>query len=237
MNSNSIPLDAAVLERSIGYAFKDRKFLSLALTHSSYSNEMKAHGCEMSSNERLEFLGDSVLSFVTSEYLYNHYSDLPEGELSKIRAAAVCEKTLHKLALQIELGNYLLLGRGEELTHGRSRPSILADAFEALLAALFLDGGIDVVKVFLSPKIIPEIQNIIATGKSQDYKTALQQLIQQDKNELSYVTVSESGPPHRKIFKVEAILNGNVIGHGTGTSKRSAEQCAAKEALKLFGVN
>ncbi len=231
------PFPTEGLEKKIKYTFSDKKKLELALTHSSYSNEMKAKDIQTDSNERLEFLGDSVLSFVTSEYLFSEFSRLPEGDLSRIRASAVCEKTLHKLASAINLGDYLLLGHGEENTNGRNRPSILADAFEALLAAMYLDGGIGPVKAFLLPRIVAEVSAIMRTGKDFDYKTSLQQVIQQEKGDiLEYITVNETGPAHMREFTVEARLNGNIIGRGVGTTKRAAEQSAAKEALSLFGI-
>ncbi len=237
MTRQTYPLPLEGLEQTVGYAFRDRSHLILALTHSSHCNETKGRDTKSDCNERLEFLGDSVLSFVTSRYLYDAYPKLPEGRLSPIRAKAVCEKTLCRLAQEIGLGEYLFLGHGEEHTNGRKRPSILADAFEALLAAMYLDGGIEPVKEFLLPRITKEIDAIVESGADLDYKTALQQVIQQEKGEvLEYVTVGESGPAHQKTFEVEARLNGNVLGRGSGSSKRAAEQCAAKEALKLFGM-
>ena len=227
------PLDPSSLEERIGYRFKDRGHLDLARTHSSYSNEVKdrGEGC----NERLEFLGDSVLSFITSRYLYEAFPSLPEGEMSRIRASAVCEKTLCKFANEIFLGDYLFLGHGEEVQNGRRRPSILADAFEALLAAIYLDGGIEPVKEFLLPIVSEEIDKIVASGADTDYKTVLQQFIQQERGSLlEYVTVGESGPAHDKTFEVQVRLNGNIIGKGVGSSKRKAEQRAAREALSLF---
>lgn len=225
------------LEDAVGYRFADREKLTLALTHSSYSNEMKSRDIIMECNERLEFLGDSVLSYITSGYLYSEFPDLPEGDLSRIRAGAVCEKTLYRLADAIGLGNYLMLGHGEEHTNGRKRPSILADAFEALLAAIYLDGGIGPVKEFLLPRITAEINGIIKAGNDRDYKTSLQQVVQKEHGDiLEYVTVGERGPAHMKVFTVEARLNGNVIGTGNGRSKRAAEQNAAREALALFGL-
>ncbi len=230
--NNKYPAPIGALEKKIGYAFKNASYIELALTHSSYSNEVKnGAGC----NERLEFLGDSVLSFISSRYLYESFPQLPEGEMSRIRASAVCEDTLCRFAKAIGLGDYLRLGRGEEGQNGRSRPSILADAFEALLAAIYLDGGIEPVKSFLLPIISPEIDGIVSTGADLDYKTVLQQFIQQERGAiLEYVTVGESGPAHDKTFCVEVRLNGNVIGYGKGPSKRKAEQSSAKEALKLF---
>ena len=234
---STYPHDLSLLEKKIGYTFKDKSTLELAMTHSSYSNELKAKGIPSECNERLEFLGDSVLSLITTRHLYGTYKELKEGEMSKIRAAAVCEKALHGFAMKISLGNYLRLGNGEELNRGRSRASILADAFEALLAAMYLDGSAEVTEKFLLPMITAEVAEIIESGRVQDHKTELQQIIQQDKDELlEYVTVGEEGPPHKRVFTVEARLNGNIIGRGEGLSKRAAEQCAAKEALKLFGV-
>lgn len=223
------------LEKKIGYDFKNIRYITEALTHSSYSNEAKSRDEDRECNERLEFLGDSVLSFVTSRYLYENFPSLPEGEMSRIRASAVCEKTLCRLAKGIELGSYLYLGHGEECQNGRSRPSLLADAFEALLAAIYLDGGIEPVKAFLLPIISAEINAIVESGSDLDYKTVLQQFIQQERGALlEYITVGESGPAHEKEFEVEVRLNGNVIGRGKGSSKRKAEQSAAKEALSLF---
>ena len=208
-----------------------------ALTHSSYANERKPHGEVVEYNERLEFLGDSVLSIIVSDYLFKKYPDTPEGDLTRIRASAVCEKTLGKLARDIELGKFMRLGRGEELGNGRDRISILADAFEALLASVYLDSGSRAeVEKFLLPLVIPEIKQYIENGKNKDYKTLLQQIVQQERGEiLEYVLIGESGPDHAKIFEVEARLNSNVIGRGKGKSKREAEQTAAKEALVLFG--
>ena len=231
------PFPTEELEEKIGYKFENINNLLLALTHSSYSNEMKARDIKADCNERLEFLGDSVLSYITSEYLYSEFYSLPEGDLSRIRASAVCEKSLYKLATSIGLGDYLLLGKGEENTNGRKRPSILADTFEALLAAIYLDGGIENVKRFLLPIITPEISEITEKGKDLDYKTSLQQVVQQERGDiLEYVITEESGPAHMKKFTVEARLNGNVIGRGSGGSKRAAEQNAAREALSLFGI-
>ncbi len=233
---SGLPRALSALEQRIGYTFHDVKILERAMTHSSFSNEMKSKGEVAKCNERLEFLGDSVLSIVVSEYLFKSYPDLPEGDLSRIRAGAVCEKTLAGFSRELELGDYLRLGHGEEITNGRSRVSILADAFEALLAAMYLDGGIAVVKPFLMPYVTEEIERIVTSGSTRDYKTLLQQIIQQEQGEiLEYITVKEYGPAHKKTFEVEARLNSNVIGHGIGGTKRAAEQMAAKEALVLFG--
>ena len=224
------------LEMRIGYVFRNKTLLETALTHSSFTNEKKARGESAECNERLEFLGDSVLSVVT--HIFEEYKDLQEGDLTKIRAAVVCEKALSKYAAEIELGKYIRLGRGEEMNNGRERASITSDAFEALLAAMFIDAGNDVtpVKKFVLPFVDAEIGNIRNGGAFEDYKTALQQIIQQANSEkLEYVLVGESGPDHDKIFEIEARLNSNVIGHGKARSKREAEQLAAKEALQLFG--
>ena len=233
-----MPADTAGLEKTIGYVFKNRTLLHTALTHSSYSNEKRAHGDSESCNERLEFLGDSVLSLIVSDYIFSAYPDMPEGELSKVRAGTICEKALAEFARNIKLGDYLFLGRGEELTNGRERPSILADAFEALLASVYLDGSIDDVKHFLLPFVKEEISKILASGHTADYKSILQQIVQQETGELlEYIPVREAGPAHKRIFTVEARLNNNVIGVGTAGSKREAEQIAAREALSLFGNN
>ena len=233
-----MPADTAGLEKTIGYVFKNRTLLHTALTHSSYSNEKRAHGDSESCNERLEFLGDSVLSLIVSDYIFSAYPDMPEGELSKVRAGTICEKALAEFARNIKLGDYLFLGRGEELTNGRERPSILADAFEALLASVYLDGSIDDVKHFLLPFVKEEISKILASVHTADYKSILQQIVQQEKGELlEYIPVREAGPAHKRIFTVEARLNNNVIGVGTAGSKREAEQIAAREALSLFGNN
>ncbi len=226
------------LERAVGYKFNDRALLEEALTHSSYSNECRSKGHTVECNERLEFLGDSVLSIAVSRYLFDRYRDRQEGDLTKIRAAVVCERALSKFAREIGLGEYINLGHGEEMNHGRERASIVADAFEALLAAMYLDSGRDmkVIEDFLLPHIESEIGSVKAAGAFLDYKTALQQIVQQaDGEKLEYVLVGESGPDHNKLFEVEARLNSNVIGRGAAHSKREAEQMAAHEALGLFG--
>ena len=231
----------SALEAAIGYKFKDGGLLTRALTHSSYSNESGLKNHHMFCNERLEFLGDSVLSLITSNYLYAKFSDCPEGELTRMRAEVVCERALSGYANTIGLGKYLLLGIGEEKNNGRQRKSILADAFEALLAAIYLDAGEDgmaTVEKFLLPFIVKEIESIgKSKGFSGDPKSLLQQFVQQAEGDfLEYVVVGQSGPDHMKSFKVEARLNSNVIGRGQGRSKREAEQNAAREALELFSV-
>lgn len=216
------------LETTIGYTFKDKALLRTALTHTSYANEAKT---KMASNERLEFLGDSVLSVVVADYLFHNEKSLPEGELTRRRAALVCEPALDGFARQISLGDELLLGRGEEMSGGRSRPSILADAFEALIAAIYLDGGMEAARAF----IVPFVQS--GAGTEDDYKTRLQEVVQQNPEErLRYVVAAENGPDHDKSFTVEVYLNSNCIGIGTGHSKKIAEQHAARQALVLMGL-
>ena len=233
-------VNTAALEAKIGYQFKDLALLEEALTHSSYANEhggIKKHKC----NERLEFLGDAVLSSVTAEFLFRKYFDHPEGELTRMRAELVCEKALAEYAEKIGLGAVLLLGKGEERGGGRERKSILADAFEALLAAVYLDAGAnneakDAIRSYLMPLVEARLDVLLAEWRGADYKTLLQQFIQRSEGEiLEYVTVGERGPDHAKVFTVEARLNSNIIGTGEGATKRAAEQSAAKQALTLFG--
>lgn len=218
------------LENIIGYSFKDTQLLKLALTHSSFSNEKGPY----KNNERLEFLGDSVLGFITAEYLFRELGSTPEGQLTKIRANAVCERSLAKFAAEIDLGKYLFLGKGEILTGGRERPSVLSDAFEALIAAIYLDGGIDEARKF----VLRFVSNTEKDANEvTDYKTTLQEVIQKNPEEnLSYELVAQSGPAHMKTFTVEVRLNSNCIGVGEGHSKKKAEQAAAKEALQLMGI-
>ncbi len=218
-------------EKKINYEFKNRDLLDRALTHSSYANEK---GTPKADNERLEFLGDSVLGFITAEYLFGIFRDVDEGELTKMRADAVREDALFKYAGEIGLGEELKLGVGEEHTGGRQRPSVVSDAFEALLAAIYLDGGMDSAKAFLLPFIKKETEH---KDEHKDYKSALQEVLQQNPTEkFEYVLVGESGPDHQKTFLVEIHMNSNVIGRGEGTSKKRAEQQAAKDALELMGL-
>lgn len=219
------------LQNNLGYHFKNPALLARALTHSSYANERHV---DTGDNERLEFLGDSVLGFITAEYLFANHRDFPEGELTKLRAYAVCEKSLFSYAEEIGLGNYLKLGKGEERTGGRTRPSVLSDAFEAVIAAIYLDGGMDEAKKFVLRFVVPYVE---AKPTFKDYKTMLQDVVQKNQGEtLEYVLVSETGPDHDKCFTVEVHLNSNVIGRGVGGSKKKAEQNAAKEALELMGI-
>ena len=219
-------------QQTIGYTFRNEAYLETAFTHSSFKNE---RGLHRDCNERLEFLGDSVLGMISADYFYHNLSHLPEGEMTKRRAACVCEKSLFGFAQEIDLGKYILLGKGEERTGGRKRTSILADAFEAVIAAIYLDGGIDAARVF----VLPFLKKAAMQEPSfSDYKTALQEIIQKNPDEhLSYVLVGESGPDHQKSFEVEVHLNSNVIGSGVGRSKKIAEQAAAKAALELMGIH
>ena len=221
------------LEDKIGYHFKDKELLSTALTHSSYANERKSQHIKY--NERLEFLGDAVLSIVVSDYIFKHCPDLPEGELTKLRASLVCERSLFEFARQIDLGSYLLLSKGERNNGGSERPSIVSDAFEALIAAIYIDGGMAPVTKHILNFVVPAIKNS-KRKPVKDYKTTLQEIIQQNPGErLEYVLASESGPDHNKHFVFEVHLNSNVIGKGGGRSKKEAEQEAAREALELMG--
>lgn len=220
------------LEKNIGYTFHDIGLLKNALTHSSYANESKKSS---GSNERLEFLGDSVLGYVVADYLFRNCPHLPEGDLTKTRAALVCEKACCGFSRQLEVGKYLLLSHGEQNSGGNARPSILADAFEAIIAAIYLDGGMEEARAFILRFVKPMIQT--ARPKPfKDYKTMLQEIIQKNPEEsLEYVLTGESGPDHDKHFSVEVHLNSNVIGKGGGRSKKEAEQQAAREALELMG--
>ena len=220
------------LEQKLGYKFNNINLLKNALTHSSYANEVR-NG--FSSNERLEFLGDSVLSIVVSDYIYKHYPNMPEGELTKLRASLVCEKSLCTFSRELELGSYLMLGKGEDTGGGRERDSILADAFEAVLAAIYLDGGMEPARRHVMNFVLRELKHT-DDEVFKDYKTALQEIIQRNPEEsITYILTDESGPDHDKSFTVEVRLNSNVIGKGTGKNKKRAEQMAAKEALMLMG--
>jgi ribonuclease-3 len=218
------------LEKKLNYTFRDQALLCEALNHSSYANEHRdAH---MNSNERLEFLGDSVLGFVTAEFLFTQHPDAPEGELTRIRAALVCEQSLYEVARKLDLGQYLKLGRGEEAGGGRERTSILADATEAVFAAVYLDGGIAAASALIHRVLLDAEQEEVVEERRRDYKTALQELVQRRSDQvLSYRMVGEQGPDHAKTFLAEVLLNGEAIGSGSGHSKKEAEQAAAKAAL------
>lgn len=233
---SNLPLSIESLEQNIGYEFKNKNLIKTALTHSSYAYEQKSHKINCECNERLEFLGDSVLSLVVSEYLFERFSQKAEGELTKTRASLVCTRSLSSFANKIQLGNYLYLGKGEEAS-GRTNVKILENAFEALLASIYIDSGSkDCVSKFLIPIIEDEISST-GSDVNHDYKTALQQFVQALGNDrIQYVCVNEEGPDHNKTFEVEVKINSNVVGKGKGKTKREAEQCAAKEALMLFDV-
>ncbi|MGN0383252.1 MAG: ribonuclease III [Eubacterium sp.] len=218
------------LEKLIKYKFKDKKLLSNALTHSSYANEHKKY--DIKDNERLEFLGDAVLELISSKFLYDEYTTMPEGDMTKLRAALVCEPTLALDARTFMLGKYLLLGNGEDAAGGRYRDSVVSDALEALIGAIYIDGGIKSAEKFIREFILNDIEN---KKLFNDSKTHLQEIVQaKTEDVLSYEVVSEEGPAHDKVFTVEARLADTVIGTGRGRSKKSAEQNAAYEAIKLL---
>ena len=231
--------DICVLEKSLGYTFKNKALLQEALTHSSYSNELKAKKQVCRCNERLEFLGDAVLSVVVSEYLFDVFPNMPEGELSTMRAALVQSQALASYSRSFCVGDFLYLGHGEEKNDGRNRQSTLENVFEAIVAAIYLDAGesgFEEVKKFVLPIIKAQLSDVDFALHHTDAKTELQQLVQQAEGDfLEYKVVCESGPDHNKTFSVVAMLNSNIIGKGNGHSKREAEQAAAREALKLFG--
>lgn len=220
------------LEKRLQYKFNNINYLKNALTHSSYANEVRDG---FTSNERLEFLGDSVLSVIVSEYIFAKFPDMPEGELTRLRASLVCEKALCSFSRELHLGDYLMLGKGEERGGGRERDSILADAFEAVLAAIFLDGGMAPAKEHIMRFVLRDVKHT-SEETFKDYKTTLQEIIQRNPEEsVTYILTNQSGPDHNKSFTVEVHLNSNVIGVGSGSSKKRAEQMAAKQALELMG--
>ncbi len=222
----------AELEKKIGYSFKNKKLIKIALTHSSFANES---GGRFQSYERLEFLGDSVLGLVTSNYIFKTFPNLPEGELTKLRALLVCEKQLCEFSKQIGLKKFVKLSRGERHCMGQNRPSILADIFEAICAAIYLDAGIKEATEFILRFVVPAIKNP-KIQNMQDYKTDLQEIVQKSPGEtINYVLIGEKGPDHDKRFTMEARINSNSVGRGTGRSKKEAEQQAAKSALALMG--
>ena len=219
------------LEQGLGYTFTDKALLENALTHSSYANENRER--HLPDNERLEFLGDSILGFVVAEYLYRNFPDKPEGELTRIRADLVCERNLAEAAATIELGSYLLLGHGEEQGGGRKRDSIVSDAMESVIAASYMDGGFAAAKEIIDRLILSDIPK--GRPRNFDYKTALQELVQRKKDQqLHYELVGESGPDHDKHFEVAVELNGRAVGRGVGSSKKRAEQAAAEAAIEAL---
>ena len=216
------------LEEKIGYQFHELRLLETALTHSSYANER--HG-EAESYERLEFLGDSILGLTAADFLYHHEPQLPEGRMTRLRAELVCEASLHRVALSLGLGAYMRLGRGEERTGGRERPSILADMVEAIIAALYLDGGMDVARRFVMERVLKDAE-IGEDHRGADYKTELQELVQQQPGQsIVYELIGESGPDHDKRFTFRVSINGAAAGEGSGRTKKEAEQMAARAAL------
>lgn len=221
------------LQKNLGYTFKNEALLQNALTHSSFANEARGG---VLSNERLEFLGDSVLSIIVSDYIYKQFGNLPEGELTKLRASLVCEKSLCGFSRELQMGSFLRLGKGEEKGGGRERDSILADAFEAVLAAIYLDSDLETARELVMRFVLKELKHT-DDEVFKDYKTALQEIIQRNPEEyVTYILTGESGPDHDKLFEVEVRLNSNVIGKGKGKSKKQAEQMAAKQALSLMGA-
>ncbi len=225
----------ADLEKKIGYAFEDIKLLEEALTHSSYSNERRKEA--RSNNERLEFLGDSVLGIVISDYLFKNFQEMPEGELTKVRSKIVCETTLGECSRAIGLGAFMFFGKGEEMTGGRDRTSILADAYESLIASIYMDGGLEASRDFILTHMKKKISDAIAGKVFLDYKTHLQELVQVNKsNKIKYEIIGEEGPDHCKVFHTQVSLNELVIGDGIGRSKKESEQEAAKMALRKVEV-
>lgn len=219
------------IQNKLGYTFRNGSLLKNALTHSSYANENRGKSCE--SNERLEFLGDSVLGLVVADMLYARYPDMPEGRMTRLRAQLVCEESLHRIALELGLGEYLRLGKGEERTGGRHRASVLADAVEALIAAMYIDGGIDVVTSFITARLLSDLGDEAETSRDTDSKTRLQELVQRKSGqELAYELLAESGPDHDKHFRFCVLLNGERVGEGEGRTKKEAEQAAAAAALE-----
>ena len=220
------------LEQKLGHVFRDRSLLDTALTHSSYANESRGHGNNC--NERLEFLGDSVLGVTVAEHLYRRYGDMPEGRMTRLRSELVCEQSLYRVAQKLELGRYLRLGRGEEHNGGRERPSILSDAVEALIAALYLDGGTSAASAFIHTWLLSELDETEPVCFT-DFKTALQELVQRRSGQtLSYELIGEQGPDHAKLFTVQVLLNGSPVGQGDGRTKKEAEQAAAHNALEAL---
>ena len=219
------------LEEKIGYHFHDRELLQTALTHSSYANEK--HG-EAQSYERFEFLGDSILGLTAAEFLFRYEPALPEGQMTRLRAELVCETSLHRTALELGLGAYMRLGRGEELTGGRERPSILADMVESIIAAIFLDSGLEAAQRFIRERVLRDAQ-IGEAHRFTDYKTELQELVQRRSDgQIRYEQIGESGPDHDKRFTFRVSVNGESAGEGTGRTKKEAEQQAARMALEAL---
>lgn len=224
--------DLTTLESKIKYSFKNRALLTEALTHSSYANEGRHN---RRCNERLEFLGDAVLSIITAEYLFTAYPDVDEGELTKVRSSLVCTEALYEYAKSIDLNDYLIMGKGASQRHDEDKPTVLENAFEALIAAVYLDGGMGKAKAFVLPFLKSEV--VVHRSAFKDYKSLFQIIIQQNPDErFQYKLVDEIGPDHDKRYVVELYVNSNVVGRGTASSKKGAEQDAARQALELMGV-
>ena len=223
------------LEKRIGYEFHDMQMLMTAMCHSSYANEHRQR--QIHDNERLEFLGDSILGFVVADFLYRTRPDLQEGELTRMRADAVCETNLARVARSLNVSEHMLLGHGGEHDGSRQRSSILCDMMEAIIAAVYLDGGFDAAKQLIERRILCDISR--TAHPAEDYKTHLQELVQREKDQrIQYRLIGESGPDHDKHFSTEVLLNGEVVGCGEGSSKKRAEQMAAKVAIeRLFPAN
>lgn len=221
-----------LLEEKIGYTFKDKELLLTALTHSSYANERQSQGARC--YERLEFLGDSILGAVTADFLYRHKPELPEGRMTRLRSELVCETSLHGIAARLELGSYMRLGKGEEHTGGRQRPSIMADMVEAIIAAMYLDGGLEPAKRFIYAMLLDSAM-VDDAHVSADHKTELQELVQQKSgSSIAYELIGESGPDHNKTFTFRVSINGVAAGEGSGKTKKEAEQMAACRALEAL---
>ena len=221
-------------EDELIYQFTDASLMTTAMTHSSYANEHR--DLHMQNNERLEFLGDSILGLVSADYVFHRYPNVPEGQLTKVRAAVVCEKTLYEVAKELGLDHHLLLGHGEEMGGGRQRPSILADSVEALIGAIYLDGGLEAARSFIMTFLPAKVDLAEAGHAFRDYNTALQEIVQKNRQEtLQYRLSGESGPDHDKRFTVQVLLNSNIFAEGIGRSKKEAEQMAARSALELMG--
>ena len=221
------------LEERLGYEFRDPSLLRTALTHSSYANERRASG--RGANERLEFLGESVLGMTVADHIYRHYGSMPEGRMTRLRAELVCEQSLHKVALRLRLGEHLLLGRGEEHSGGRERPSLLADAVEAVIAAMYLDSGMETASAFINRELLSDL-GAAEPVLFNDFKTALQELAQRRGQTVGYELTGEQGPDHSKTFSVRVLLNGETAGEGVGHTKKEAEQAAAGAALRALGA-
>jgi ribonuclease III len=233
-NLAELKLNIDELEKIINYYFKNKQNIILALTHSSYANENKTE--KLRSNERLEFLGDSILSLAISEKIYKNYTNLAEGDMTKLRASIVCEQSLVKCANNINLGKFIMLGKGEVITGGRYRKSILSDAFESLIGAIYIDDGFESARDFIYEHMKTLIDFSIKGMIFIDYKTQLQEFIQKNNlNKIEYKIIKENGPDHNKIFVSQASVNNEVIGVGEGKSKKEAEQNAAKDALSKMG--